>query len=270
MDTQRLLLPFFFYLAAGTFLVLGWLRPPALGRRYFHFQGFIAVALAFLSLLSSSPETSLVVQWGLVAFAVSASVALLTMRRLPVLSALAFFGSWVATLIVIYVDLRGEFPLITTSLVPLSSYLANALLSVGLLGATLAILFLTHWLSPERRSHCKELKRLVLLFIGLVVARLVFSATTLASLIHSQDAWDSYRLLLSQSPGFFLIMRWSWGILAPLLLTYLIWRFAQSYLRENETPRQGGTRGLLYILTLFVLTGETLGLYLVFFHHLVA
>lgn len=247
----------FFYLAAGTFLSLGWLRPPALGRRYILFHGFLAVALSMVALLGVTPETPVLVQCGLVLFSVFATVYLVTLRALPRLSAFSFLMAFISAITAIFADVQSW----SLSAYPTSSFLTNALLSTGLLGVTLALLLVGHWLSPGREAHSRELKRLVLLFTGFIICRFLFSTYSVISAVDYRTPFDSYRYFLTASPGLFLLMRWAWGILAPLLLTYLAW------LVLNRTKEERST-GVWYVLLLFVLTGETLSLYLALFHQL--
>lgn len=257
MEARHLFLLIFFYLAAGTFLSLGWLRPPALGRSYFLFHGFVAVSLSLIALLGVTAATPLIVQAGLVLFSVSATLYLLCMRSAPRLSQFAFFSAFGSAITAIFADIQSW----SLSAIPTSTFLTNALLSTGLLGATLALLLLGHWLSPGRESHARELKRLVLLFTGFIILRFIFSTYSVISAVDYTTPFDSYRYFLSASPGLFLLMRWAWGILAPLLLTYLVWLVLSRTAEERST-------GVWYVLLLFVLTGETLSLYLALFHHL--
>ena len=257
MEARHLFLLIFFYLAAGTFFSLGWLRPPALGRRYILFHGFFAVLLSLVALLGVGPLTPLAVQWGLVTFSVFATGYLVTMRALPTFSALSFFLAFAAAIVTIFADVQSW----SLSAYPTPSFLTNALLSTGLLGATLALLLLGHWLSPGQKAQAVEMKRLVFLFTAFILTRSAFSTYSVISAVDVTAPYSTYRYFLSASPGLFLLIRWAWGILAPLLLTYLAWLVIGKAHEERSTS-------VWYVLLLFVLTGETLSLYLALFHHL--
>jgi len=261
MEVRSLFLSLFFYLAAGTFVSLGWLRPPALGRKYLLFHGLVAVFFSLLALIAISDSTPLTVQWGLVIFSVAVSGFLITMRRFPGFSSSCFLTAFIAIMMIIYFDIEGHFATWTVSIYPMTSFLTNALLSVTLLGSTFGVLLFSHQLSPDRNAHAKEFKKLIILFTALVLARFGFSAYFFLHAFNFQNGLETYRYFLTASPGLFLLVRWGWGILAPLLLTYLVWWV---FRRMPETRSQS----MFYILMLFVLTGETLSLYLALFHHL--
>ncbi len=257
MEARHLFLLIFFYLAAGTFLSLGWLRPPALGRRYFLFHGFLAVSLSLVALLGVTPSTPGMVQAALLLFSLFATVYLLTMRALPRAAGLAFCLAFGSAITAIFADVQSW----SLSAYPTSSFFTNALLSTGLLGVTLALLLVGNYLSPGRAAHSQELKRLALLFTGFIITRFLFSTYSVIYAVDYTSPFDSYRYFLTASPGLFLLMRWAWGILAPLILTYLVWLVWSRTKEERST-------GVWYVLLLFVLTGETLSLYLALFHHL--
>ena len=81
----------------------------------------------------------------------------------------------------------------------------------------------------------------------------------LAPLLAGKSEMDLYRYFFSSTTGIFLTMRWAWGLLAPIGLGYFIW----------DTVRLSSTRsatGILYVAVVFVLIGETMAQYLLYFH----
>ncbi len=140
-----------------------------------------------------------------------------------------------------------------------STFIVNALLSMLLLGFTLNAMMLGHWYLIQPDLPIAELKRITLFMLGLLAARLVFSLFPLTSVVSGKTEMEIYSYFLSTTSGVFLLMRFTWGILAPIVFGYLIWNTVKISSTQSAT-------GILYVAVLSVITGEILSLYLAQFH----
>jgi hypothetical protein len=140
-----------------------------------------------------------------------------------------------------------------------TEFVWNAVLSSLLLGFSMAAMLLGHWYLVEPRLRIEELKRLSLVLIALIIIRFCFGTYFAFSLVSGKSEMEVYRFLLSGTPGIFILMRWVWGLLGPLILSYLIWGTVRIRSTQSAT-------GILYVAVLFVLTGEILSQYLALFH----
>ena len=241
--------PFFlnlmFYLSSGAFLYLALAGKNYIPRNRFLLHGFLAVFFAFLSLSTISQATPLPLQWGLAGFSVSAALFLLSTLFKFRGSRLFYLLALGSTLFVIAFEVVSRFHDHPDWSFSLPALMTNAFLSTGLLGGAIAFLF---WQPAPYR--------LVGLFLFFLFVRFFFSTYLATSLLQAHDSLENFRFFLSYNPGLIVFARWLWGIAAPLLLAVVL---------LLSLPK---TKGLFYLMLLFVLTGESLGLYLALFHHL--
>lgn len=119
-----------------------------------------------------------------------------------------------------------------------------------------------HWYLVQPKLSIAELRRTTLIFIGLLFVRFAFGSYGLWTLTSGKGEMEIYRYLLGGYPGLFIVMRWFWGLVGPLVLCYFIW----STVRIRST--QSAT-GILYVAVVCVLAGEILSQYLALFHGIV-
>ena len=251
---KQVIFDFFFYLSAGTFISFGVLRQNQLGRRYFIYHG---LGIAFIILTSYfavgrsflDPEAT---YWMVASsfFITLFSVTVGGRNRTPLASFFLGVLSILGT-IVLEVTTIHPYPLHIPMII-------NAGLSTLLLGFSMNAMLLGHWYLVQPKLSIKELKRICLVLVILIVLRFLFGTYGLYTLIQGKSEADVYKYLLSSSPGIFVLMRWCWGLLGPLVLAYPIWGTVKIRSTQSAT-------GLLYIVVLFVITGEILSLYLAAF-----
>lgn len=119
------------------------------------------------------------------------------------------------------------------------------------LGHTFGNLCLGHWYLNVPKLPIAILKRQTLVLLALLAIRLIFG--TFFFLRTLNDHGMSY--FISDTMGLFWLMRYLWGLLLPSALSYFLW----------ETVRLGSTQsatGLYYVLSLMILIGEIVSLYL--------
>lgn len=124
-------------------------------------------------------------------------------------------------------------------------------LSSLVLGHTFGNLCLGHWYLNVPKLPIAILKRQTLVLLALLAIRLVYG--TFFWLQALSDHGMFY--FMSDTMGLFWLMRYLWGLLLPSALSYFLW----------ETVRLGATQsatGLYYVLSLMILIGEIVSLYL--------
>ena len=225
------------------------------GRRYFWMHGLSAVAVAGTSyfLLVQAPFMAKSEPW-LYGFLVFGG-----------LYGIVKGGKWEKASIPLYAIAAGS-GVISLCLIwanhPLKEglsqwmSLANGLLSVGLLGGSLAAMLLGHWYLIQPRLSIDELKKLSRVLIAFIVVRFLFSSWVLFESLPPGGEAQLYRYFLATTPGIFSLMRWAWGLLGSLVLSYFLWGTVKIRSTQSAT-------GILYVIVLAVLTGETLSLYLI-------
>jgi hypothetical protein len=127
-----------------------------------------------------------------------------------------------------------------------------------LLGATTVGMILGHWYLLMRRLSFEYLLRFAQIILGAVALR-IFVVFTTVSFLSTYDAnlgtvfiptlWSPHGNL------FFFLMRILWGLVAPLVLAFLILRCVQAKASQAAT-------GLLYVMQISVLFGELFAAYL--------
>lgn len=246
MDLKRLIFSLLFSLCSGTFLSFAAVKPALVGRKYFLYHGLIFGGLVVGAWLALRPEGMASPVLG---FAVACFVFSFFQGVRPAVGHLAFGLGCVFTFQGLGVLAAGTSWLHTVSLYN----------SALLLGFTMAAMLLGHWYLSVPGLPIAELRRVTLLFFIFLGLRAVFSGMALAPLLAGKSEMDLYRYFFSSTTGIFLTMRWAWGLLGPMGLGYFIW----------DTVRLSSTRsatGILYVAVVFVLIGETMAQYLLYFH----
>ena len=254
MGIKQVIFDFFYYLCAGTFISFGILRQSRLGRNYFLIHGLGIAALIILSYLFAGRSfldhdagywlLASLIFIGLFSFTVGKrNRTPLTSYFLGVLSILGMLVLEVTTL--------HPYPLHTILILNLG-------LSTLLMGFSMNAMCLGHWYLVQPKLSIDELKRVCLVLVILILARFIFGSLSLYSILHGKPEAEIYKYLLSASPGIFILMRWCWGLLGPLVLAYPIWGTVKIRSTQSAT-------GILYVAVLFIITGEILSLYLAAF-----
>lgn len=254
MAIRQLTFNFLLYLCTGTFASFAFVRKEQVGPRYFLYHGLGIAFLMGITFFLGSGRPHLVnyALGGFILFSILYSLyATFSPSLLPKCLFTVALG---LALGVITHDLY------LNSLHSASSeriYLLglNAFLSIGLLGFTMAAMLLGHWYLIEPKLSIGELKRLSLGFILFSGVRFLFGTLLLGQRLSGLSEIEIYRFLFSSSTGIFILMRWTWGLLGPVLLAYMVWHTVKIRSTQSAT-------GILYVAVLCVLTGEILNQYL--------
>ena len=228
-----------FFQAGGFLLSLGALDAKLISKRYYLYHGLGAVGL------------------GALAYWIVPDSRLLLGLALGIVYCLLIGKPW-AKWLFIPMALALLWPLWAWPPTPQFSSLHFAINSLGsllALGFTMGAMLLGHWYLIEPKLSFTELKRTTFIWILIMVARLIWSTYILY--IYTSPMPD-VELYLMQVPGLFILMRWLWGLFAPVVLSYFIWQTVKLSSNQSAT-------GLLYVAVLFVLTGEILSLYIMCF-----
>lgn len=252
MDLRHLLFSVLFYLATGTFLSFAVLRPAEVTRRFYIIHGLLASALALFAYYvvlgeKNNPQFG----YAFDGFLLFSTVFYFLTERSRLFSILTFALGTVFSVLAIYLDSK--------SISPSNTMVANSFLSSALLGVTMSCMLLGHWYLNQPKMRTEELKKMALLFIGLVFARFLFTSIELFPLLASKSEMELYRFFLSETKGIFILMRYTWGIIGPLALSYFIWGTVKIRSTQSAT-------GILYVAVVFVLIGEIMSQYLSHFH----
>jgi hypothetical protein len=247
MDLKRLIFLLLFYLAVGGFASFAAVSPKSVGSRYFRYHGWGSVGLALGAYL---------ILGGLHASAFICFYAFIVLG--------AWFSiGWFPSFRFSYLALGGAVTLGMGAVI-IDSWaggflqVGNALLSALILGFSMAAMLLGHWYLVQPKLSIQELRRTCFLLILLIGVRFVFASLVILRLLLPKTEGEIYSYLLSSSPGIFILMRWCWGLLGPLVLAYFVWETVKIRSTQSAT-------GILYVMVLFVLTGEILGQYLTLF-----
>jgi protein NrfD len=232
------------------------------GVKFFRFNAGLAAVLLIIGLASAPPETA---AWGLTgriaAAALGTATALVTLYWVTVGRTLASIRPWIlrvmaAAGVVALVaqalalsEGRGQAWQILTA--------ASFLTSSGLLGGACTAMILGHWYLVLPSLDVAHLQSIVRLHIGSTVLRVVVVAAAVAFAIVAWQPgagprFDRYVLSLS---GVFFWQRALFGLVGPLLLSYLTWETAKIRSTQSAT-------GILYVDFFTVIVGEVLAKYL--------
>ncbi len=134
---------------------------------------------------------------------------------------------------------------------------AVGLATVGIvLGAVVLAMILAHWYLIDPKLPIEPLNRVLVLFMGTEVLKLVMLLAILA--IHGPDWMSADGGLLRAlvlGDALFVAVRAVLGVAAPLGLAWMTWKTVQIRSIQSAT-------GILYAAIVFVLFGELISLYL--------
>lgn len=254
MDLRHLIFSVLFYLSTGTFLSFVVLRPSQVTRKFYLIHGLMASGLAlFAYLVVLGGTLSSPFPMAVLGFLVFSTLFYFFTERSNALSVIAFALGALFSLWAIYLDATSA------SNAPVLPTVTNAILSSLLLGVTMSAMLLGHWYLNQPKMSTSELKKLAVLYIALVVVRCAFTSVQLYPLISSKSEVELYKFFLSDTKGIFILMRYTWGIIGPLALSYFIWGTVKIRSTQSAT-------GILYVAVVFVLIGEIMSQYLSHFH----
>lgn len=253
MNLLHLTFVVLFYLCAGTFLALGFLKQTQVGRKFFVIHGLGISGLALAAYLIGRTEVPGGAAVWIGIFVLFSAIFSLAIGRQNKLATVSFFLALIAGIGGILLDIAETVPTTVQS-----GVIANSLLSSALLGFMMAAMLLGHWYLNQPKLSIDELRRLTILLIALTVVRFLFGIYGTATLLLPLSETEMYRYLVG-NPGIFVLMRFFWGLLGPLLLSYFIWGTVKISSTQSAT-------GILYVGVVFVLIGEILSQYLAFYH----
>jgi len=228
MDLKHLIFFLLFLQGAGMLFTLPFVRPDV-GRRYFWMHALFAIGLA----LPAFP-------W--VFLAATAVYAWLAPRRVSLLPWAIAIGAAAEKIFSANASLVA---------------VANSTQSMLLLGFGMMAMLLGHWYLIQPKLSIDELGRICKILIALIVLRFVFSSVVIGQILAGKSEADIYKYLLGTGEGIFVLMRWTWGLVGPLALSYFVWGTVKIRSTQSAT-------GILYVVVLAILTGETLSQYLNF------
>ena len=243
MNLKDLIFQILFAASCGLFVTLPFVRSSLVGRSYFVYHGLGAIACCLLiyvfvghtHLSETSPAFLLFLVCG-------TAFSLLAGSKTNI--ALAFyFGALVCGILSV------------SRLLPNSLALANFLGSVLLTGFAMASMWLGHWYLVQPKLSINELSRVTGLLILITILRFLWGSYVGGGILRGMSETEIYHYLLSSPAGIFVLMRYCWGLMLPLALCYFIWGTVRIRSTQSAT-------GLLYVMVLSVLTGETLSQYL--------
>jgi hypothetical protein len=256
LELRHLIYLVLFCLSAGTFLSFGFVKQKHVGDRYYLYHGLITFAVALLAYGISGDTLGRDAGLWLFVYLIASLAFSLFIQKKKIARAAYFLGLIAATgTLLLDITLNTPFSLHTKLII-------NSLLSAGLMGFCMAAMLLGHWYLTQPKMPIEELKRVTLVFIVLVFIRFCIGTAVAVELLWGKSETELYRYLLSGGIGTFVLMRWAWGLLGPLALSYFIWNTVKIRSTQSAT-------GILYVAVLFVMTGEILSQYLAFFHGVV-
>ncbi len=147
-------------------------------------------------------------------------------------------------------------PLLGVPVISAIQLALNLILVALLLGFSMTAMWLGHWYLTQPKLPIDELRRVTLALAALLLARLLMASYTGVIRLWPMSEIELYRFLAT-STGIFLLMRAAWGLVMPLGLVWMVWKTVQIRSTQSAT-------GILYVLLLSILAGETLSLYLMF------
>jgi hypothetical protein len=137
----------------------------------------------------------------------------------------------------------------------------NGVTSAMMLGGVLAAMITGHWYLVTSKLSIRPLKIASAIFIAAVAIKTLLLALTLASYWTgpNEALAQLARSFISLAPeSIFFWARFSFGILAPLFFSFLIWGTVKIRSTQSAT-------GILYATLILVLLGEAFGKFLFYF-----
>jgi len=255
MDLRHLIFLILFSLSTGVFLSFGFVREKEVGAKYYLIHGLIVFGTSLLSYLFLAKLELDSAFWFFIHLACVLALSFAAGKK-KALTRAAYFTGGIAGMGTIVMDITLKWPPANQG-----TLMANTLMSMGVMGFSMAAMLLGHWYLTQPKMSIEELKRVTLITILLLGLRFFYGTYGFGVQIWGKPETEIYRYLFGGT-GVFVLMRWVWGLLAAVILSYFIWQTVKIRSTQSAT-------GLLYILVLFVMTGEILSQYLAFFHGIV-
>lgn len=126
---------------------------------------------------------------------------------------------------------------------PLADFITGGLL----LGLVTTAMLLGHWYLNTPTMKLEPLKRLLLFLAAAILLRVLVSGSGAWLEVASQNA--SERGMPQSTWNLFLLLRWSAGLVAVLVLTWLTWQ-------TLKIPNTQSATGILYAAVILALIGE--------------
>lgn len=249
---ERILFRLLFYTSIGSFISMGLLKPSEVGKRYFVIHGLIYLILLI-------PCFFLIHEKFLLSIIVLSFVVFSLFQDQGRKWVFLFLGAGISfSLRLIWLDTE-KLSLQAPSGFSMFYFHLSHLLSMLVLGMTLNCMLVGHWYLTSPKMSISELKRLSIVLIILFLLRGIFSSFQVFFLLQGKVESEIYRFLFSQTAGLFILMRYCWGVIGPLVLGIMIYETARIRSTQSAT-------GILYVAVVFVFVGEILSQYLSLFY----
>ena len=257
---------FLIALAVGALSTLHWIPEDDLGRGYFVTNGLIilvllALAAAVLAIHPFEPfgtdgSLGAGLLWGALGASFLYYGAVWKERwRLGRAAAVLALAAALPALVLAGRGLqRVEAPLPFAEPLLIATLCGSALM----LGWSLITMLLGHWYLVSPRLTFRYLVVFCQVLVGLVLARLLLVGATLwaAAGVDAAVEPHPWRMLVGfEGEGMFFWFRLLWGLAMPLLLAFMSLRCARQRANQSAT-------GILYVLVVGALIGETTALYI--------
>ena len=232
----------------GSFFSYGLVRPDQVGPRFFLYHGLGTLA-AMAGAFYFRPA----------GFIGETKIALITAAAALAISSGMVRTAWGNFVFAAFCMIGGLLYLGAGKLsvmgLPPGAVALNLTLVALMLGFAMTAMWLGHWYLTQPKLSINELKRITVALAGVLISRGIVAAIFTLPRLPGTEA-EFYRFLAS-STGIFLMMRTAWGLVVPLVFVWMVWKTVQIRSTQSAT-------GILYVLLLSVLAGETLSLYLMF------
>jgi protein NrfD len=262
MTLSSILVLFLTHLGIGLAFTLLFVSREA-GVKFFRFNTglaalFIGIGLAFRqtpasNILTMLTTTALALA-GLTLIVYWATVGRMWARIRPMLlPAAGFFGVVAIVGQALEVQPQGAIPPGLTTALIIASFLSSA----ALLGGTCGAMILGHWYLVIPSMNVTHLQAITKWHIASMIVRIVIVTTVvfLAIVSWQPGMGPSFERYILSTSGIFFWQRVLFGLVGPLVLSYLTWETAKIQSTQSAT-------GILYVDFFTVVVGEVLAKYL--------
>ncbi len=250
---------FFLHFGVGTLMALLLIREPELKKSFYQFSSILCLAFVATGILMGDWSVS---GMGFLVASLPCVIAyygLFSADRRQAARAALFAG--------VALGMTGLFGLLAQDVARAALVLgpwqrmllcANLVASLCLAGIVLCTLLLGHWYLLSPRMSFRPLVRGALQFFAAVWLRLAILVAILFAFgwgnglngglfLNQLFSWNDF--------GMFFLLRLFWGIIGPLVLSFMVYKTAQIQSNQSAT-------GILYVALVFVLIGELIANYL--------
>jgi protein NrfD len=262
MTLSSILVLFLTHLGIGLAFTLLFVSREA-GVKFFRFNTGLAAAFIGIGFVFRQPPASSglatvttsalgMAGFALIVYWATVGRMWVTIRRW-LLPAAGVFGTVAIVGQALEVQPQGSIPPgLTTGLI-----IASFLSSAALLGGTCGAMILGHWYLVIPSMNVSHLQAIARLHIASMLVRIVIVTTVvfLAIVLWQPGMGPSFERYILSTGGIFFWQRVLFGLIGPLVLSYLTWETAKIQSTQSAT-------GILYVDFFTVVVGEVLAKYL--------